>query len=201
VRWLIDLGALDTLAGNAAPDIRNTPPPLLSGVAGGHDLNLRRMSERGATFLGRLLGGQDGRLRFSDDVGETLRASAAGYRGFRDRVDQLVTDRGLEVPLDTTPCTDADLIPPGCDPVTELDLKATGVRSVVLATGFRVAYDWIDSDIFDASGEPVHQGGVSGQPGLYFLGLRWLTKYKSFFIYGVGEDAKRLAAHIASRQA
>ena len=68
------------------------------------------------------------------------------------------------------------------------------------ATGFRVAYDWIDVPVFDQSGGPMHEGGATASPGLYFLGLRWLTKYKSFFIYGVGEDAQRLAQRIAQEQ-
>ena len=120
-------------------------------------------------------------------------------REFRARVDRFIEAEGLTAPLDATPCADADLIPEISDPLSELDLDAAGVRSIIWATGFRVAYDWIDLDVFDSSGEPIHRGGISAHPGLHFLGLRWLTKYKSFFIYGVGEDATRLAAHISSR--
>lgn len=200
VRWLVDVGALDALAEHADSEARIIPPPLLSGVAGGHDLNLREMSGRGATFLGKVMGGSDGRLQFGSDLGASLRASAGSYRDFRARVDRFIEAEGLTVPVDETPCTDADLIPDLQDPVTTLDLKAAGVRSIVWATGFRVAYDWIDLDVFDQSGQPKHHAGISAQPGLYFLGLRWLTKYKSFFIYGIGEDARRLAADIASRR-
>jgi putative flavoprotein involved in K+ transport len=200
VRWLIDMGALDTRVEDASSDIRRMPPPLLSGVGGGSDLNLRRMSDRGAVFLGRLVNGHDGRLYFSDDIDVTLRASAESYRGFRSRVDQFVIDRDLEVPQDDTPCRDADLIPEPFTPTTDLDLAERGIRSIVWATGFRVAYDWIDVPVFGPSGEPAHEGGICAHPGLYFIGLRWLTKYKSFFIYGVGDDARRLAAHIATRQ-
>lgn len=146
-----------------------------------------------------MLGSREGRLQFSDDLGSTLRASAETYRGFRERVDRFIAAEGVTAPLDGTPCTDADLLPEISDTVAELDLDAAGVRSIVWATGFRVAYDWIDLAVFDSSGQPVHHGGITAHPGLYFLGLRWLTKYKSFFIYGIGEDARRLAAHIASR--
>jgi putative flavoprotein involved in K+ transport len=197
VGWMIDLGALDTRVEEASPDVRKIPPPLLTGVGGGHDLNLKQMSDRGAIFLGRLAGGRNGRLFFSDDVNDTLRASAAAYRDFRTRVDRFVSERGLNAPEDQTPCADADLIPVVTAPLTELDLGKERIRSIVWATGFRVAYDWIDVPVFGPSGEPVHQAGATASPGLYFLGLRWLTKYKSFFIYGVGEDAQRLAQRIA----
>jgi putative flavoprotein involved in K+ transport len=34
-------------------------------------------------------------------------------------------------------------------------------------------------------------------PGLYFLGLQWLSKMNSSFMAGVGEDAAYLANRIA----
>ena len=36
-------------------------------------------------------------------------------------------------------------------------------------------------------------------PGLYFLGLQWLSKMNSSFLSGVGDDAAVLADHIAAR--
>ena len=37
-------------------------------------------------------------------------------------------------------------------------------------------------------------------PGLYFLGLQWLSKMNSSFLSGVGDDAAVLADHIAARR-
>jgi putative flavoprotein involved in K+ transport len=53
--------------------------------------------------------------------------------------------------------------------------------------------------VLDARGEPVHRGGITDVPGLYFLGLPWLSKMNSSFLAGVGDDAARLAEHIAAR--
>ena len=50
------------------------------------------------------------------------------------------------------------------------------------------------------SGEPVHRGGITEVPGLYFLGLQWLSKMYSAFLSGVGDDAAVLADHIAARR-
>jgi putative flavoprotein involved in K+ transport len=36
--------------------------------------------------------------------------------------------------------------------------------------------------------------------GLYFLGLQWLSKMKSSFLSGVGDDAAVLAGHITTRR-
>ena len=34
-------------------------------------------------------------------------------------------------------------------------------------------------------------------PGLYFMGLNWMVKRKSGLLYGVGDDARHVATHIA----
>jgi len=36
-------------------------------------------------------------------------------------------------------------------------------------------------------------------PGLYFLGLSWMSNLNSAFLSGVGDDAAILADHIAAR--
>ena len=84
------------------------------------------------------------------------------------------------------------------DPILQLDLRAAGVTSIIWATGFRYAFDWIRLPVLDAEGNPRHQRGITEFPGLYFLGLRWLYKFKSSFIHGVGDDAEYLAEHITA---
>jgi putative flavoprotein involved in K+ transport len=54
--------------------------------------------------------------------------------------------------------------------------------------------------VLDGRGEPVHRGGITDIPGLYFLGLQWLSKMSSSFLSGVGDDAADLAEHIAGRR-
>jgi putative flavoprotein involved in K+ transport len=83
------------------------------------------------------------------------------------------------------------------DPIRELDLTAAGVTSIVWATGFASDYGWLHVDAFDENGKPRHQRGVSSEPGVYFLGLPWLSRRGSSFIWGVWHDAKYLADQIA----
>jgi hypothetical protein len=70
---------------------------------------------------------------------------------------------------------------------------------VIWATGYRFDFDWIDLPVLNAEGAPVHRGGLTSIPGLYFLGLPWLSKMNSSFLSGVGEDAARLATYCRSR--
>jgi putative flavoprotein involved in K+ transport len=46
---------------------------------------------------------------------------------------------------------------------------------------------------------PAHRHGIADTPGLYFLGLPWLSRRESSFLFGVARDAARIADHIAAR--
>jgi putative flavoprotein involved in K+ transport len=51
-------------------------------------------------------------------------------------------------------------------------------------------------DILDERGQPGHRDGITESPGLYLIGLPWLSKRKSGILYGVTEDAARIVEHI-----
>jgi hypothetical protein len=85
------------------------------------------------------------------------------------------------------------------DMITELDLKAAGISTIIWATGYRWDYSWVQLPGFDEYGYPIQQRGVTDYPGLYFLGLHWLHTLKSGLFLGVGEDAEHIAAHIDGR--
>jgi len=71
---------------------------------------------------------------------------------------------------------------------------------VIWATGFRNDFRWIAIDgAIDIDGTPMHARGVSSVPGLYFVGLPWLTSKGSGFLGFVGRDALALARIIADR--
>ena len=55
-------------------------------------------------------------------------------------------------------------------------------------------------DVVDAQGKPRHSRGISTVPGLYFVGLPWLSRRSSSFIYGVWHDARFIAEQIAMRR-
>ena len=67
---------------------------------------------------------------------------------------------------------------------------------MIWATGYQLDFRWIELPILDARGEPLQCRGVTSAPGIYFLGLAWMHKVKSSFLYGVGEDAEYLAERI-----
>jgi putative flavoprotein involved in K+ transport len=81
------------------------------------------------------------------------------------------------------------------------DGRVLDVANVIWCTGFRAPSTWIDLPVFDKSGDPMHERGVvSGEPGLYFVGLHFLHAFSSVMIHGVGRDAKHVVGKIASRR-
>ncbi|WP_299093595.1 NAD(P)-binding domain-containing protein [uncultured Metabacillus sp.] len=70
-------------------------------------------------------------------------------------------------------------------------------KNIIWATGFKPDYDWLDiSNIFDEKGNPIHERGVTKEPGLFFIGLSWQYRRGSALLLGVGEDAKYLAGKL-----
>jgi len=82
------------------------------------------------------------------------------------------------------------------------DGRVLDVANVVWCTGFTPGFSWIDLPVFDAHGDPRHEGGVvAAEPGLFFVGLHFLYAFSSEMIHGVGRDAARVAALVSERRA
>jgi putative flavoprotein involved in K+ transport len=196
--WRRQLGELDQSVDSTPPE-RRQPPPLVTGVHGGYDVDLRRSAERGLLLAGRLRAISEGKLAFIDDLEMSLRAGDRAYADFKSEVDAYIARQGLDMP----PGSDdgAKSTKPLNSP-SELDLRRAGITSILWATGYDFDFGWIDLPVFDARGSPEQYRGATRVDGLYFLGLQWLHKSKSSFLYGVGEDAGAIVEHIAcSRQA
>jgi putative flavoprotein involved in K+ transport len=173
---------------------------LLTGVAGGHDLDLRQLATDGVVLLGRMIGGHDSKIAIATDLRENLERGDASLTGFLRQADEYATRIGLELPS-SGKCTPVLPDPKEiADPILTLDIAAADVSTIIWANGFRYNFDWIDLPVFrngtPAAQIPLHRRGVTGVPGVYFLGLPWLYKFKSAHLNGVSEDAEYLAEQI-----
>jgi putative flavoprotein involved in K+ transport len=80
------------------------------------------------------------------------------------------------------------------------DGRVLEVANVVWCTGYRAGFSWIGLPVLGEHDEPMHERGVvASEPGLYFVGLRFLYSATSDTVTGVGRDAARVAKHIAAR--
>jgi len=82
-------------------------------------------------------------------------------------------------------------------PVLE-DGRVMDVANVIWCTGFRQDFGWIDVPVFADDEAPVHERGVTSEPGLYFVGLDFLYAFTSENIGGVRRDARHIVKRIAS---
>jgi putative flavoprotein involved in K+ transport len=194
VWWFTETGVDEV-----AVEVRGPPrlPPVLTGAYGGHTIDFRRFAADGIILLGRVQAARDGVIDIAADLAESLATGDTGYAAFLDMVDAHISRRGLPFPED--PAARATLPDPACvaEPLRRLDLRAEGIGAVIWATGYGLDFSWVDIPVFDARGEPAHRRGITDVPGLYFLGLQWLSRLKSAFLSGVGDDAADLADHIA----
>lgn len=172
----------------------------VSGAYGGHTIDFRELAGRGVTLLGSTASFDQGTLLFTTDLADNIARGDASYIELLDEADAYIARNGLDLPEEPS-ARDLGPLPTNVtEPLLTLDLASAGVTSIVWATGFAADYSWLKVDALDADGRPRHRRGVSSEPGVYFLGLPWLSRRGSSFIWGVWHDAKYLAGHIATQR-
>jgi putative flavoprotein involved in K+ transport len=201
-RWLNELVTRGPRFGMGLPTVDQLPDPRLrfagnahlSGHMGGHDTNLRRFAADGIALAGHLEAGDGERVSFAPDLAANLRFADTFFdERVRTPIDTLIERAGLDAQPDDRERFDFE--PPE---VTELDLAAEGISTVIWTSGYRLDFGWIDLPIFDEQGAPRHVRGVTEVPGLLFLGLPWQLDQTSATLIGVRRDAEHLAEQIVA---
>ena len=204
IYWMIELGlhgpkhGLNALSAEQLPSpaARFMCNPLLSGADGGHDIHLRDLGRRGVRLHGHLEAADDGDLVFSDDLPHRLNLVEAGFsQRLQPMLDAYIAAAGIPAP-DADPPRADDWLP--SEPA-RLNIDAGNLRSVVWATGYRLDFSVLELPVLDEWNYPRHRRGVTEHPGLYAVGLPWLTGHWSSLVAGVGRDAAFIAGHIAGR--
>ncbi len=194
--WWIETG-MDRTPPERRPTDR--APLVHSGAYGGHTMDFRAFARQGMVLLGRAEAAHDATVTFAPDLLANLAHGDAACLAFMDFVDAHIAAKGMPLPNDP----EARAISPTPDrlaePIRSLDLRAEGIGTVIWATGYALDFGWIDLPVLDQRGMPVHRLGVTEVPGLYFLGLPFLSKMSSSFLFGVGDDADRLGEMIVCR--
>ena len=184
---------LPTPADLPSPAARFQCNPQLSGHGGGHDVDLRRMAAEGVRLTGRFQGAAGTTARFAPDLTESLAANDAS---FALRIQPLF-ERYIEAAGEDAPPYEApersDYAPPE---VTELDLAAEGVSTVIWTSGYRPAFGWIEPPVLDEFGLPRGSGGLTDVDGLAFIGTPWMVDMASANLVGVVRDAQAVAARL-----
>ena len=181
---------LPTAADLPSPGARFACNPQLTGHGGGHDVNLRLMSEAGLRLAGRLTALDGTVARFASDLGESLRFADGAFaarlqpriEGFIERIGELFPEHEAATSTYEPP------------ELTELDLRAEGVTAILWTSGYRPAFDWIRLPVLDELGLPIQQDGATTVDGLTFIGTPWLVDMGSANLVGLVSDAESIAA-------
>ena len=172
----------------------------VSGARGGHTVDFRKLAHQGITLVGLTRAFDEGVVSFEANLAENIARGDENYLALLDAADAYIERNGLDLPQE--PEARHMLADPQCltQPILELDLAKAGVTSIIWATGYSTDYSWLQVDAFKPDGKPQHQRGVAREPGIYFVGLPWLSRRGSAFIWGVWHDARHIAEHIVKQR-
>ena len=196
--WLERLGHLDKTI-DEMPDrtlARREPSAQLVGRPDRRPLDLTTLQADGVRLVGRVTAVDGHRVRLAPDLPATVAAAEARMRRLLGGIDEHIDANGLRYEV-LEPQRAPVLVPTRV--VSDLDLRAAGIRTVVWATGHRRSYPWLRLPVLDHHGEIRQHRGRTAMPGLYVLGQRFQHRRSSNFIGGVGRDAAVVADHIVGR--
>jgi putative flavoprotein involved in K+ transport len=198
VAWWKDMGFWDVKPPQLEDQsLQFAAQPQVSGTRGGHTVSLQSLARDGAVLLGRVLDVDRRALRLDRSVPESIRFADEKSRAFKAAIDAHIEREGIKAE-GALPDPGEPTLPDSREfkEITNLELRSAGISSVVWCTGFDADWSWVQVDMFDQAGQPRHNNGVTEFPGLYILGMPWLSARKSGILLGVSEDAARIVKHI-----
>ncbi len=164
-----------------------------TGKDGGHTINLHQFVRDGVVLLGHIQSIQGYQVALAPDMKENLAKADKFEVDFVKQIDEYIESNGMEAPIENLPELGDGF---QAEEITDVDLNFAGITSVIWATGFKFDFGLLKLSAFDEDGYPLHKRGVTEFPGLYFIGLPFLTRFKSGLLAGVGDDAVHVAEHI-----
>ncbi|WP_159698314.1 NAD(P)/FAD-dependent oxidoreductase [Arthrobacter sp. 18067] len=202
IYWMLETGkhgpdfGVNALTTEALPSpaARFAPNPLLSGTDGGHAIHLRELGRRGMHLHGHLESIDDGDITFSDDLPDRFAAVESIFAQRSGRaIDAYISAAGIDAP-EQKPAPADDWMPSG---PAQVNLADANITSVIWASGYKLDFSLADMPFTDQWGYPRHDRGVTQIPGIYVVGLPWLTRHYSAIVGGVGLDAEYMAGRLA----
>lgn len=196
--WAVDSGLVDVRRELFVLPSGAVPARALQGAL--ETLSLQSLGASGVVLLGKVEGAQGTMLTFSADVGENIRFADEASAALRRRIDDYIEQAGIQAP----PATDdpAEVVPAKVPlpPITSLDLKDSGIGTIIWCTGFDGDFSWLRvADAIGVDEQPLHFDGIGAVSGLYFPGLDFASTRKSGTILAAAEESLTMVAHILER--
>ncbi len=198
VEWLDRMGYYDISIDEHPKQAtaRKNTNHYLTGRDGGREIDLRKFALQGMKLHGRLRSIEEGKLEFQDDLAQNLDRADAVAENIKQNIDRYIEKEQIEAPVEPPyiPVWQPE------HPELSLDLAVAKIQTVIWSTGFQTDFSWIDLPVFNGSGYPHYDRGITHLPGCYFIGLPWLYTWGSGRFSGVARDANYIAEHIAIKE-
>jgi putative flavoprotein involved in K+ transport len=195
LEWLIEAGFYNQRSQDLPdPSVMRAAQPIVA--SGGRSLSLQALARAGATLVGRLIDGTGERLDFDDSANANVAAGDTAAERMRTAMDDFIRRSGLNASPIEPDDTDA---PVELDPPTTLDMRDHDIGSVVWCTGFTGDFSWLNPSMLDDDGQPRRDGPAAVAPGVWYVGLRWLTQRGSGILFGFPTDAAAVADAVKAR--
>ena len=192
--WLDRTGIMTRPLSDMRDPMGARSEPSLQLVGGRESIDLQTLAGEGVRLAGRITAIEGTRATFANDLSSSARDADRRMERILERIDRHIAAHGAErvFPAEAVPArVSVD------DGPRQLDLRAERIGALLWATGYRRSYPWLHADVLDDAGEIRNWRGRTPLPGLYVLGLQFMTRRSSSLIDGVGRDAEEIAAHIA----
>ena len=167
-----------------------------SSTKGGHTINLHQFANDGVRLLGQLLDVQGDTLVLAQDAAANLAQADRNCATWKQEVDDYIQRAGLDAPPPEPDPLDEARSDPGKPAPPSLHLSGAGIGSIIWATGYGFDFRWVHLPVFDETGFPVQDRGLTQCPGLYFLGVQGRARGT---LRSVGDPAHQVAAAIRHR--
>ncbi|HWR64501.1 MAG TPA: NAD(P)-binding domain-containing protein [Bellilinea sp.] len=175
-----------------SPRDRLSAPPHVTGKGGGHDINLRTFHQNGIVLLGHLRGFENGELIFIPDLAENLAKADIFSDTLLKLIDEYILREAIDIPVQ--PMDAGGDFQPESE-IKTLNPDVNHIQTIIWACGFTME-NLVQLPVRDEDGLPITDGGVTRFPGLYYLGMLWMNKFKSGLLMGIAESAQHLAEAI-----
>ena len=199
--WLEYTGRLAATIDTVADPARARREPSLQ-LAGrrpddprGDTVDLATVQDLGVELVGRLRDFTGRVATFATDLADTVADSERRQARFLDLVDRHVEESHLAAEVGP-----ADRPRPVPVPGTRerIDLRAEGIGSVVIATGYAPHHPWLMVPVTDRHGLIRQHRGATPAPGLYVVGQRFQHRRDSGTLDGGRHDALDVVSAICA---
>jgi putative flavoprotein involved in K+ transport len=196
--WMHATGLLDE-SYRAVDDIsraRRLPSSQLVGTPDRVTLDLNTLARRGVQLVGRLAGIQGSTAQFSGALANAARMADLKLNRLLRTIDDWIECNMPCGVMDKSDVPEPTQIE--TPPRLTMNLSSGEIRTVIWATGFRPDYSWLNVPVLDRKGLIRHEGGVTDCPGLYAMGLPFMRRRKSSFLFGAADDARDISQHLSA---